>query len=79
MFYEKAERGVIDSHEYRIQACDPKTNSALSLWHNVPLFAVKEDGEPTGALNFICEIPKWCARNRHPRARACACEIPRWS
>ena len=60
--FAKAEQGALDTHEYRIQAVDPKTKGALSLWHNVPLFDVNDAGEPTGCLNFICEIPKWRVR-----------------
>lgn len=31
-----------------------------SLWHDLPLFEVSaKDGKPTGALHFVCEIPKW--------------------
>ena len=36
-----------------------------SLWHDLPLFEVSaSDGKPTGALHFVCEIPKW-TRNRN--------------
>lgn len=28
----------------------------ISLWHELPLFAVDDDCKPTGALNFICEM-----------------------
>ncbi len=28
----------------------------ISLWHELPLFAVDDDCRPTGALNFICEM-----------------------
>jgi hypothetical protein len=31
-----------------------------SLWHDLPLFEVSaKDGKPTGALHFVCEIPKY--------------------
>ena len=29
-------------------------------WHDLPLFESDvQTGKPTGALNFVCEIPKW--------------------
>ena len=43
------EEGKEDTHEYRIQACDPTTRSALSLWHNVPV----REAEPYTALSLF--------------------------
>jgi hypothetical protein len=35
-----------------------------SLWHDLPLFEISpKDGKPTGALHFVCEIPKWTRFN----------------
>ena len=51
-------RGEKDTLQTRIFA---KCNEGehRSLWHDLPLFEMDEAGQPTGALNFVCEIPKW--------------------
>lgn len=51
-------RGEVDTLQTRIFAkCDEGEHR--SLWHDLPLFEMDSAGKPTGALNFVCEIPKW--------------------
>jgi hypothetical protein len=49
---QEGEEGTAD---YRLHAID-HNEGRISLWHEVPLFAVDDDHNPTGALNFICEM-----------------------
>jgi inorganic pyrophosphatase len=51
-------RGVVDTHEARFFTKDAQ-GQQRSLWHDLPLFDLDAAGKPTGALNFVCEIPKW--------------------
>jgi len=45
---------------HRVQAACEKSNVPISFWHDVALFYRNEvDNCPTGALNFVCEIPKY--------------------
>ena len=57
----KAElHGAPDTADARVFAKDVQEGEHRSLWHDLPLFEVNpKDGKPTGALNFVCEIPKW--------------------
>lgn len=57
----KAElHGAPDTADARVYAKDTEENEHRSLWHDLPLFEVDpKDNKPTGALNFVCEIPKW--------------------
>lgn len=41
--------------DYRVHSLD-HNEERISLWHELPLFAVDDDARPTGALNFICEM-----------------------
>jgi hypothetical protein len=51
-------KGPIDTHDTRFFVkCD--AGEHRSLWHDLPLFELDAAGKPTGALNFVCEIPKW--------------------
>ena len=52
--------GAPDTADARVYAKDVTEGEHRSLWHDLPLFEVDpKDGKPTGALNFVCEIPKW--------------------
>lgn len=57
----KAEfHGTPDTADARVYAKDVTEGEHRSLWHDLPLFEVNpETAKPTGALNFVCEIPKW--------------------
>jgi hypothetical protein len=57
----KAEyHGTPDTADARVFAKDVTGGEHRSLWHDLPLFEVNPDNaKPTGALNFVCEIPKW--------------------
>jgi hypothetical protein len=51
-------RGEIDTADTRFFSKDVQ-GEHRSLWHDLPLFELDHAGKPTGALNFVCEIPKW--------------------
>jgi hypothetical protein len=52
-----AQEGEENTVDYRVHALAPDLSPRrISLWHEVPLFAVDDEGRPTGALNFICEM-----------------------
>lgn len=52
-------QGAEDTAEHRMYAKDD-TNEHRSLWHDLPLFEVDiKTGNPTGFVNFVCEIPKY--------------------
>jgi inorganic pyrophosphatase len=52
--------GEEDTLETRYFAKDQVEGEHRSLWHDLPLFESDPNtGKPTGALNFVCEIPKW--------------------
>ncbi|KAM3576647.1 hypothetical protein VYU27_001450 [Nannochloropsis oceanica] len=57
----KVQEGEHDTVDYRVHSLD-HNEERISLWHELPLFAVDDDARPTGALNFICEIPKFTRR-----------------
>jgi hypothetical protein len=52
MHLQDGEEGTVD---YRMHSVD-HNESRISLWHDLPLFAVDDDARPTGSLNFICEM-----------------------
>lgn len=49
------QEGEHDTVDYRVHSLD-HNQERISLWHELPLFAVDDDCRPTGALNFICEM-----------------------
>lgn len=49
------QEGEHDTVDYRVHSLD-HNEERISLWHELPLFAVDDDARPTGALNFICEM-----------------------
>ena len=51
-------RGEIDTADTRFFSKDVQ-GEHRSLWHDLPLFELDHAGKPTGALNIVCEIPKW--------------------
>jgi len=52
--------GPEDTADTRYYAKDVVESEHRSLWHDLPLFeADPVTAKPTGALNFVCEIPKW--------------------
>ena len=60
--YNLSEDGEKDSHTYRLQAVDGGEGETkkISLWHDVSLMHLDpESREPTGHLNFVCEISKF--------------------
>ena len=50
--------GEVDTADTRFFSKDVQ-GEHRSLWHDLPLFELDHAGKPTGALNFVCEIPKW--------------------
>jgi len=68
-------RGQLDTHDTRFFAKDHE-GEHRSLWHDLPLFECDAANQPTGALNFVCEIPKWtrkkvcCPRSPAPATPA---------
>jgi len=50
--------GEVDTADTRFFSKDVE-GEHRSLWHDLPLFELDHAGKPTGALNFVCEIPKW--------------------
>lgn len=59
-------RGEIDTHDTRFFSKDAE-GEHRSLWHDLPLFEMDATGKPTGALNFVCEIPKWTRKKVRAR------------
>ena len=53
--YIYIQEGEHDTVDYRMHSLD-HNEERISLWHELPLFAVDDDARPTGALNFICEM-----------------------
>ena len=52
--------GTTDTADARVYAKDIVEGEHRSLWHDLPLFELDlKENKPTGALNFVCEIPKW--------------------
>ena len=51
----QSQEGEHDTVDYRVHSLD-HNEERISLWHELPLFAVDDDARPTGALNFICEM-----------------------
>ena len=54
-FFTHSQEGEHDTVDYRVHSLD-HNEERISLWHELPLFAVDDDARPTGALNFICEM-----------------------
>lgn len=52
-------KGVVGTPEFRVHSTDDADGQPLSLWHDVPLFAMDVAGRLTGDLHFVCEIPKF--------------------
>ena len=56
--------GVEGTLEYRVQTVKKSdTGTAVSLWHDTPLYVVDHNNKHVGAYHFICEIPK-CTRRK---------------
>ena len=56
--------GVEGTLEYRVHSFKKSdSSSAVSLWHDTPLYVVTRNNVHTGAYHFICEIPK-CTRKK---------------
>ncbi|KAL3940303.1 MAG: hypothetical protein SGBAC_005130 [Bacillariaceae sp.] len=51
-------RGKEDTLEYRIDTKNPE-GKTISLWHDINVNHIDQDGNETEYLNFICEIPKF--------------------
>lgn len=49
------QEGAEGTVDYRMHSQD-HNEARISLWHDLPLFAVDDDSRPTGSLNFICEM-----------------------
>lgn len=55
--YELVKSGAENTTSYVAYFKDNQTNTLVSPWHDIPLDAGKQNGQPT--FNFVCEIPRW--------------------
>lgn len=58
-------RGKEDTLEYRIDTKNPE-GKTISLWHDINVNHIDQDGNETEYLNFICEIPKFTRYDQRP-------------
>lgn len=53
--YARHERGQLNTTNYRVYIKDTQTNQIVSPFHDIPLFANKENN----VFNAVIEIPRW--------------------
>lgn len=64
----RGDEGTLDFRITHVSLTASEHKKVVSLWHDLPLYVLDpETNYPTGAVNFVCEIPK-CSRKKYELA-----------